>query len=229
MNKLKLLGFLTVSVVLLYTGALLHEVLLSAVDGVHALDRRHGRTWTIDFRTGMSTSSYDSEWPKSLPMPTGFSLSPSTANFIFSSLLRKAWHWGASATSYLYVDSQSYYLVSSFPGNVKPCSFNAKRFGTRIHGKTGQVWDPILKQWEYKGYIDISRATFLNTVTNGMYTEKLHDAVGESFSSDLGAVIYDTEQRCDIHHYWCEDGEAIITLYSNRVINVSTNITFMRL
>jgi hypothetical protein len=228
MKKLKVISIFLAIVVLLYMGAYLHAPLLSLVDGVHPLDRSHGMSCSMDWKSGTSTSSFDPEWTKSLSTPKGFSISPEKADFIFSSLLDNAWHWGASATSYLYVDSESYYLIETFPGNVSRCSFNAKRFGVRIHGNTGKVWDPLLKQWENKGYIDLTRATFVSTVTNGMTDATLNNTMGKSFSSLLGVKDKDG-RKYDIHHYWCKDGEVIISLQNNSVINVSTNINFVRI
>lgn len=228
MNKRKLvyaglagLFLVCIGVLLLYAGALLQEPLLSPFDGVYPLDSNQGWKYTSDFPACTSTSTIAGDWPSSLPTPKGFAISPGDADFLFSSLLQNGPLFGYSATRFLYVDSESYYLVGTYPRYVWMCSYNAKRYGTRIHGTTGKVYDPVRQTWEYRGFVPVTRAEFRVAVPSGMLSERLTTLFGRPYRQDDRGASDAQSSSSQVWHYWTKDGEILVTVQGDHVVDVS--------
>lgn len=166
---------------------------------------------------------------KKAPTPAGFEVTPETADFIFSSLLKNAWHWGADGTIAAYVDTDSYYILGMIPPNQSYCSYTARVLGTRISGKDGRVFREVSGEWVGKGYIHRFRSDIISTVTNGMSDSDLSTLIGNPFERNVRGIIFKDGDWGDQLHYWSRDGEILIFLKQGKVIGVSTNITFVRI
>ena len=197
-------------------------IVIGALLGAGLGARLHARI--LSFRDGLSKVDLEKA-----TAPAGFEVSPQTANFIFSSLLHNAWHWGADGAIDAYVDADSYYILGVIPRGQSFCSYTARVLGTRISGKDGRIFNNITGEWENKGYVHRRRSEIMSIVTNGISDFDLDDLIGIPFSTDIRGIRDETGDMIDQLHYWSRDGEILIFMKHQQVIGISTNIDFMRI
>jgi hypothetical protein len=223
----------TVSVVIcIYIGALFHKPILSAFDGVAPIEPTQGSYHKLQ-GDGTCLSGIRDTWPADCPTPEGFTISPGTVDFIYGSIMHKAWHWGVRASTVIYYDHESYYILGSDSpgcGGDQEWSYFAKQFGTRIHGKTGFVFDRLSGMWRGAGYCNIPKEQFVGIVSGIRYYDGLPATVGTGFERHSldDTNLFPLVKR-DTVHYWCSDGEVLLTFTNGVISGVETNLCWVRL
>ena len=192
--------------------------------------------------------------PAETPKPAGFELGPGDVDFIYGSLMGKAWRWGASAMGYLYYDDTSYYVSKLWPDPAQPESARPMLLhATQINGRDGRVFNHDTGEWEHWGYIHLTKRQVKWRVRTGSSVDDVIRTLGQCFEGTRmdftqgktfeldgqGKVVRggpmefpknDANQGHVITqlHYWTKEGEVVVTLRDDKVTGVVTDVVITR-
>lgn len=163
--------------------------------------------------------------PESSSQPLGFEISPRSAQFIFHDLYLRKVHWGTGSTQAAYADDTSYYFVEygNIPYPLPLIGLTARKYGTRINGRDGRIWNASSNTWERIGYVHRYRAELAPSIALGTFRSALIGNIGKPFAIAEDRATDREGKPIDILRYWTRDGEMEVFLLDDRVIGVGTN------
>ena len=170
------------------------------------------------------------------PTPDGFEISPQEVDFIYSSVLRNAWHFGVPDSSVIYYDTNSYY-VSNYSMIYKDYESLIQNT-TQINGRDGRVFNPISNIWENVGYIHMTYPEVVGQIKTNETRSGVISTLGRAFESHTPAHpmlfftptgLREAPDTTESLEYWCRNGNFIILLTDGYVTSVITNVPFGRM
>ena len=177
------------------------------------------------------------EWA---PKPEGFELSPQDADFIYSSVLRNALHFGETASHIIYYDADSYYLSENQV--EKGMTITTLQESTvQVSGHDGRVFNRASNAWENVGYIHLTYPEVVENATIAKTRAQVIELFGHAFESTTPALRYVTHESSPLPvtleipdntetlEYLCRDGNFIVLLVNGHLVSVTTNLTHKRL
>lgn len=168
-------------------------------------------------------------WLDWLPAPPGFEITPGTANFIFSSLLRNAWHFGATATGILYYDTDSYYVAGSWPeGSVAESAVPMLKSATRISGIDGRVFNRDSNTWERVGYVHLTHNEMFRLIEGCGLKEQVSATFGPPFETHINPHVFSGQKTQGFDHvealeYFNKEGGFAVFIGDGHVTEAKTN------
>lgn len=196
------------------------------IDGVWYFNRRDERNLILKY------PFTPWEWA---PTPDGFELSPQDADFIYSSVLRKAGHFGNSESYIIYFDTNFYFFADEIMHNQEAFSLLLLENTIQINGRNGQVFNPMSNAWENMGYVHITYQEAVEKLKIGEARSKVIETVGSAFETipSFHPLLYTkhmtTPSNTESLEYWCKSGNFIVVLTNGYIMSVVTNVPFKRL
>jgi len=201
----------------------------TAIDGVHYFN-------SFKMKRNLFSYTMSSISPDEFPTPDGFNLSPQDVDFIYSSLLRNAWHFGASTMTTLYYDTNNYYVSKNY--DIYNDLDSLLKNTIHINGHDGRVFNALSNIWENVGYIHMTYPEVVNHFTNGTPRLEVIEKMGHAFESYNPSVLFlfcpppnflETTNITEALEYWCRDGNFIIYFMGEYVSSIITNPPIGRL
>jgi len=178
---------------------------------------------TTKIKKSFFTETWSSMSWDEMPTPNGFILSPNDADFIFSSLLGNAWHWGCSGAINIYYDTNSYYVSKNF--EIYKDIDSLIKNTTKINGQNGHVYNSLSNFWENVGYMHMTYPEVFDYFKIGTPRVKFINLINLNcrlvkFKSDWINI----EENSEILEFWSRDGSFWIFLNDDFIVSVITNI-----